>query len=116
MKDKTPLLCNQYSQNLKNVSRTDKIGANNHEEMINPIAESASKILDNATNEVIEVSLVDGLMNSWNTKGFNHVTGSGLDKDAADANKESIEGDSDTLKKGTGHEWNHVSITNPLKD
>lgn len=89
MKNPKQLLCNQYNENLTNVSRTDKIGASNHLEMIDDI--------------------IDGL-------NIHTVTGTGLDKDAADANKESIEGDSDTLKKGTGHEWNHVSITNPLKD
>lgn len=82
MKNKENLLCNSYTENLKNLSRTDKIGASNHLEMIEEEPRGA-----------------DQLRTVKLTCPKIQVTGSGLDKNAAEANKEMIEEQPKTVFK-----------------
>jgi hypothetical protein len=46
MKNPKQLLCNQYNENLTNVSRTDKIGASDHLEMIEEEPKTVFKVGD----------------------------------------------------------------------
>jgi hypothetical protein len=92
-----PLLCNQYNENLKNVSRTDKIGANNHEEMIEEEIERGSIVFcwDDDDPKKVSIGIYQGMR-------------FGIHKSTVHANLF----DKDIL----GLSWDNCSLTNPLKD